>query len=139
MGHIKILSSFLKVFFRSSSFCFCLFLFISVRICPFLSVYVCFCLFLCFCLLLSVSFGIFLSLSDVVCFWVFFCFCLFGDFLVLVLLSADIESIVTVYMFFPPHNLSLYSFHKCMATADRAVVVFVKEFQWDQRIGLIHH
>ena len=32
----------------------------------------------------------------------------------------------------------------CMATADRAVVVFVKEFQWDQRPrplqnGLIHH
>ena len=31
-----------------------------------------------------------------------------------------------------------------MATADRAVVVFVKEFQWDQRPqplqnGLIHH
>ena len=34
--------------------------------------------------------------------------------------------------------------HNCMATADRAVVVFVKEFQWDQRPqplqnGLIHH
>ena len=34
--------------------------------------------------------------------------------------------------------------HNCMATADRAVVVFVKEFQWYQRPGplqngLIHH
>ena len=34
--------------------------------------------------------------------------------------------------------------HNCMATTDRAVVVFVKELQWDQKPqplqdGLIHH
>ena len=28
-----------------------------------------------------------------------------------------------------------YRAHKCMATADRAVTVFVNEFQWDQRIN----
>ena len=103
------------------SVCFCAHLYISVCYCRFLSVSVR------FCLMPSVS-G-FLSA----------CVCL-GIFLVLVLLSAVAERIVTVYMgAFSPHNLSLYLFHKCMATANRAVVVFVKEFQWDQRIGLIHH
>ena len=39
---------------------------------------------------------------------------------------------------------SVHSPPNCIATADRAVVVLVKEFQWDQRPrpiqkGLIHH
>ena len=59
--------------------------------------------------------------------------------------STRKDSVVKYYCYSTVYSSAVYSSaNNCMATADRAVVVFFKEFQWDQRyhplqFGLIHH
>ena len=48
-------------------------------------------------------------------------------------LSTCHLSHVTCHLSPDHHSMELQLLHNCMATANRTVVVFVKEFQWDQR------